>query len=269
MIYNISKPSLQLSKFIKHYWTLENCIPYGRQHIQRIVPSGLPELIFYFGDKPVSSNRKKSINECSLISGQLNEFYDIKITGNISLFSIIFKPHGLSFFLDIPLEELYNQNVPFELIFKNEVNELETRLYEAGSFTERIAVIEGCLINILKNRVLKSNFERINNSIFRINQSKGLVSIDDLASDACYSRKQFERIFSNLIGTSPKQFLKIIRFQNAIDIKAKDQSLSLTNLTYQCGYYDQAHMTNDFQKLSGMSPKQYFNECEPYSDYFQ
>ncbi len=269
MIYNISKPSLQLSKFIKHYWTLENFIPDGRQHIQRIVPSGLPELIFYFGDKPVSSNRKKSINECSLISGQLNEFYDIKITGNISLFSIIFKPHGLSFFLDIPLEELYNQNVPFELIFKNEVNKLETRLYEAGSFTERIIVIENCLLNILKNRVLKSNYERISNSIFRINQSKGLVNIDDLASDACYSRKQFERIFSNLIGTSPKQFLKIIRFQNAIDIKAKDQSLSLTNLTYQCGYYDQAHMTNDFQKLSGMSPKQYFNECEPYSDYFQ
>lgn len=269
MIYNISKPSLQLSKFIKNYWTLENCISDGKQHVQRIVPSGLPELIFYFGDKPVSENRKKSINECSLITGQLNEFYDIKISGNISLFSIIFKPHGLSFFLDIPFQELYNQNVPFELVFKNDINEIETRLYESRSFTERIAVIESYLLNILKNRVLKRNFERISNSILIIDQSKGLVDIDYLASEACCSRKQFERIFSYLIGTSPRQFLRIIRFQNAIDIKAKDKSISLTNLTYQCGYYDQAHMINDFQKLSGMTPKQYFNDCEPYSDYFQ
>jgi transcriptional regulator GlxA family with amidase domain len=121
----------------------------------------------------------------------------------------------------------------------------------------------------LQKRKYEVNFERINQSLKMINRTKGFVDISFLASEACLSRKQFERTFLNLIGTAPRQFLKVVRFQNAINEKSKNKKISLTNLTYCCGYYDQSHMVNDFNKLSGMSPKQYFNECEPYSDYFQ
>lgn len=248
---------------------MENCIPSGQEHIQRIVPSGLFELVFYFDEKPVSADNHHSINENTLITGQLNGYYDLKITGKISLFSIIFQPHGLSAFLDVPLQELYNQNLPFKLVFKNDLSEIESKLFEAKSFAERITIVEEYFFKLLEYNGLKHIFKRIHNSIFKINQAKGLVDINDLASEACYSRKQFERNFSNLVGTSPKQFLKIIRFQHAIERKSLDKNLSLTALTYQCGYYDQAHMINDFQKLAGMTPKQYFSGCEPYSDYFQ
>ncbi len=269
MLYHIAKPSFRLSKFIKQYWTLENCIPQGKEHIQRIVPSGLFELVFYFDEKPSTMGNHHSINENTLLTGQLKNYYDLKITGKISLFSIIFQPHGLSAFLDVPLHELYNQNLPFNLVFKHDAIEIETRLFEAKSFAERIENIEHYFSKILFNNALKYNFERINNVIYKINQAKGLVKIDDLASEACYSRKQFERNFSNIVGTSPKQFLKIIRFQHAIERKSLDKNLSLTALTYQCGYYDQAHMINDFQQLAGMTPREYFSGCEPYSDYFQ
>ncbi len=268
MFYNIAKPSVQLSRFIKHYWTLENCIPNGKEHIQRIVPSGLLELIFYIDNKPTSDSRNKSINDFTLITGQLKEYYELKITGKISLFSIIFQPHGLSAFIDMPVQELYDQNVPLRLIFKNDVDEIETKIAEAKTFAERIAIVEECFLRILKNKALNYSFERINSCINKINQSKGHFGIHELALEACYSRKQFERNFSNIIGTSPKQFLRIIRFQHAIDRKSKDKSINLTDLTYQCGYYDQAHMINDFQKLSGLTPHQYFNNCEPFSDYF-
>lgn len=268
MLYSIAKPSVYLSKFIKHYWTLENCIPNGLEHIQTIVPSGLLELIFYFDNKPTSDSRNKSISDCSLITGQLNEYYELKITGKISLFSVIFQPYGLSAFIDMPIQELYNQNVPLRLILKNEVDEIETKIAEAKNFEERIALVEGCLLRILKKKELKYSFERIYNCIYKINQTKGQIGISELASEACYSRKQFERNFQNSIGTSPKQFLRIIRFQHAIDRKSKDNGINLTDLTYQCGYYDQAHMINDFQKLSGLTPQQYFNNCEPFSDYF-
>ncbi len=268
MNYTIAKPSFQLSKYIKHYWTFENCLSAGKEHIQRIVPSGLTELVFYFQDRPVAANKDQSGKDYSLITGQLSSYYDLKITGKISLFSIIFQPHGLSALLDIPIPELMNQNVPLKFIFKNDANELETKLFEAKSFKERIVIIESYFLNLLKDKVKNNSFERIQYSICKINQLKGLVDIDDLAFDACYSRKQFERIFSSLIGTSPKQFLKIIRFQHAIDKKSREKGLNLTELTYQCGYYDQAHMINDFQKLAGLTPGQYFRGCEPYSDYF-
>lgn len=269
MDYSISKPSLILSKFVKHYWAIENCIPNGKEHIQRIVPNGLSDLIFYLGDKPESSEGRSPIIENTLITGQLSEYYDIKVTGSLSLFSIIFQPHGLSMFFNISLSELLNQNVPLKYILKNVVNELETKLFEAQSFSERIMIAEYFLLEQLRKCKKKYHFNRIEDSINLISQTKGVVSIDFLASEACFSRKQYERTFSDFIGTSPKQFLKIVRFQNAINEKSKDKNTNLTKLTYLCGYYDQSHMTNDFYKLSGMTPKQYFKECEPYSDYFQ
>lgn len=268
MNYCIAKPSSLLSKFIKQYWTIENCIPNNQQHIQRIIPNGLLDLIFYLGDRPISNDKTKSINENTVITGHLREYYDIKVSGKLSLFSVFFRPHGLSMFFDIPLNELYNQNVPLKDLFKQDTNQIETKLFEANSFMERVKIIENYLVKLLNKSIYKSNYNRIEDCVHIISQTRGMVDIDFLASKACLSRKQFERIFLHYVGTSPKQFLKTIRFQYLIDRKSKNKSASLTELTYSCGYYDQSHMINDFQKLTGMPPKQFFNECEPYSDYF-
>ncbi len=269
MEYHIAKPSLPLSRFIKHYWAIENCMPHFQGHTQRVVPSGLVELLFYLSDKPVSSDENKSIDENAFIMGHLREFYDIRIAGRLSLFSIQFKPHGLSLFFDIPLNEFYNQNVPLKYIVGHDANELETKLHEANSFDTRIKVVESYLLGLLNKKLTNHHFNRIEQSIQIINQTRGAVDINVLASEACLSRKQFERVFAQYVGASPKQFLRTIRFQNTINIKSDNKIVSLTDLTYSCGYYDQSHMANDFQKLSGMTPKQYFNNCAPYSDYFQ
>jgi len=269
MEYHITKPSLLLSKFIKHYWAIENCIPANQLHSQRIVPNGLLELMFYLGDRPVSIDTTKSINENSIITGHLKEFYDINISGKLSMFSVSFKPQGLSMFFDIPLNEFYNQNVPLKYLLKHDIIELETKLIEADSFLKRIQIIENYLIRLLNKSVNKYDYNRIEYCIDLINNRRGIVDIGFLASETCLSRKQFERIFSYYVGTTPKQFLKTIRFQNSLDSKSKNKTANLTELTYSCGYYDQSHMINDFQRLTGLTPKQYFNECEPNSDYFQ
>ena len=269
MSYNIVKPSPILSKFVKHYWALENCTPEGKEHLQRIVPCGLTELIFYLGDKPESTDRNKPISDYTLLSGQLNNYYDIKVTGHLSLFSVIFQPHGLSQFFDLPIKELFNQNVPLKYLLGDSISELETKLYKAQSFAEKITIAEHFLFERLNKYSPSYHFNRIEHSINLINQSKGQVDIKFLASETCFSRKQYERTFADFVGASPRQFLKIVRFQHTIHEKSKNKNASLTNLAHRCGYYDQSHMINDFLKLSGLTPKQYFNECEPFSDYFQ
>ncbi len=112
-------------------------------------------------------------------------------------------------------------------------------------------------------------FDRIWHSIGIINKEKGMVDIGTLADSACLSRKQYERTFRTCVGSSPKQFLRTVRFQRTLKEKSRENRMSLTELSYLCGYYDQAHMTHDFVKLSGMTPGHYFNDCEVYSDYFQ
>jgi len=269
MDYNISKPSAFLSQYVKHYWGLENCIPTGKEHIQRIVPSGLFELAFYLNDKPQTNDRKKSINDNIIITGQLKSYHDLKVTGNLSLFAIYFLSHGLSMFLDLPIKELFNQSVPLKLIIKDTVNKLEDELSSAETFEKKIEITENFLISQIQKNEKKYKYDRIRHTVNRINQAKGILEINDLASETFLSRKQFERTFAEFIGTSPKQFLKIVRFQNAIFEKSKNAELSLTEVAHMCGYFDQAHMINDFKTLSGITPKNYFENGGVFSDYFE
>ena len=269
MAYDLAKPSPCLSKIVRSYWTIENCLTNGKEHVQRIVPNGLLELIFYLGDRPVSSGGIGIISEKTMITGHLKEYYDLKVTGNLSLFSIMFNPHGLSLLFDLPVRELPNQLVPLRCISSVNTAELENRLYEASSFVDRILIVERFLLDLLYKQRRKYNFERIEHCLKIINRSKCTVTIDQLAAEACFSRKQFERVFSEYVGATPKQFIKTIRFQHAISYKSRHMSATLTDLTYTCGYYDQAHMINDFKFLTGMTPKKYFESSEPFSDYFQ
>jgi len=221
MNYSTSKPSTLLSPYVKQYWTLEDCIPFGKEHIQRIIPNGLPEIMFYFGDRPVSNGNGSSFCDNSLVSGQSNRYLDLKISGKVSLFSILLKPHGLNMFFDIPQNELLNQSIPLKFLNKKFTSELETKLNEAVSFRERIQIAEDYLLKLLQQNKYKQYFDRMEQCIDVISRSRGRVSIDNLASESCLSRKQFERIFACTIGSTPKQFLKTIRFQHAIDIKSK------------------------------------------------
>ncbi len=270
MEYHISKPSLFLNTFVKQYWAIESCIPQGVEHMQRIIPNGLSELIYYFNDKPESTDKNICISARTVVTGQLSKHYDLKVTGNLSMFSIVFQPFALSAFIGFPSSEFLNKAIPIRFLFKGSVNELEDRLALAKSFYQRINIVETFLQNLLHKRSKYQFYlSRIKHSIQLINQTKGMVNIDKLADEACFGRKQFERAFLETVGISPKQFLKVIRFQNAIHEKAISNQLNMTALTYKCGYYDQSHMTNDFQKFSGLSPKKFFDEYQAYSDYFQ
>jgi AraC-like DNA-binding protein len=257
-----------LSQYVKQYWSIDNCIHSGNEHIHRIVPSGLFELVFYLNDKPQSKDQQKIVSDNIIITGQLKSYHDLVITGNLSLFAIYFLPHGLSMFLDIPIKELFNQSVPLRLIIKDKVNKLEDELSSEKSFEKRIIIAENFLISQIRKNEKKYKYDRIRHIINKINQTKGVIEIKDLVADSFLSRKQFERTFNEFVGTSPKQFLKIVRFQNAICEKSKNPGLSLTEIAFMCGYFDQAHMINDFKTLSGITPKKYFNNGEVFSDYF-
>lgn len=79
-----------------------------------------------------------------------------------------------------------------------------------------------------------------------------------MAHEVCLGIKQFERTFSKYVGVNPKKFASIIRFQNVLQIKSKNNK-SMTQLAYNNGYYDQSHFIHDFKSLTGLTPKAFFD----------
>ncbi|NDV46338.1 AraC family transcriptional regulator [Paludibacter sp. 221] len=268
MHYFVSKPSVALSQYVKGYWGMSSRGSFKEPYNYRIVPSGIPELTFYFGHRPAATDKSFALEENTLICGHKKQYQDIVISDELEMFSVLFQPQGLMAFFDIPLAEFYNRMMPLKYILRGDSDELEMRLNEAESFGERIVLIERFLLKRLEKSRKKYEYNRVNHSIGLINNSKASVSIEQLASHACLSRKQLERVFSDYIGSTPKQFLKTVRFQSALAQKSLFKEKNLTELAYDAGYYDQSHMINDFKILSGFTPGEFFAECEPTSDYF-
>lgn len=259
-------PSPALQPYIKRYWAVENSLSKDKEHTQRIIPTGLPELTFYFGDRPKSERRNLEGN--TVLNGQQNDFYDLFITGNLSMFAITFQSNGLSQFLKIPINELQNQTIFLGLIDKVFSQYLEDNLAEAETFQHRVNIVENYFKTLIHHQTTSVDDKRMRHAVDLIRLTKGSIAIDFLASSSCLSRKQFERIFLSNIGISPKQFLKIIRFQNAIRLKQLNFHIGLTEIAYAAGYYDQSHFINEIKELTGRTPKRLFGKGDIISDFF-
>jgi AraC-like DNA-binding protein len=268
MSIHFAAPSNELAPYIKRYWAIENTLDKGESCVQRIIPTGLTELLLYFTSRPKVLTNNKYLSDNTALYGHQNDFYDMEIKGDLSVFSIVFQPQGLMQFFKFPLHEICNQNVPLKYIIGQAGRDLEEKMSETATFHQKVKIVETCLLNLLKTNLADFEFRRINHIAELIKRTCGNININQMASEACLCRKQFERIFAEHIGISPKQYLKIIRFQFALFQKQKNFNMSMLDLSYECGYYDQSHFINDFKSLSGLTPRQYFIENEVCSDFF-
>lgn len=260
-------PSPLLAPFVKQYWSMDELIPHGESCIQRIVPGGLSEMIFYFGETPVYSRDKRSQAGRVIISGQQTGYYELEVKGRMDLFSVQFKPEGVRALFNFHPGEIANTSIEADCIPDIEASMLCEALSEKGTFAARKEIVEAFLIKRLSVNYHHS-FDRIADSVQTINLKRAIIGVDNLAGRACLSIRQYERFFTSTIGTSPIQFLRIVRFQSAIDYRRLNPNLPLTTIAIDSGYYDQSHMIADFRKLSGLTPGEFFAECEPVSDYF-
>ncbi|MES9851060.1 MAG: helix-turn-helix transcriptional regulator [Candidatus Thiodiazotropha sp. L084R] len=75
------------------------------------------------------------------------------------------------------------------------------------------------------------------------------------------SNRWLQKRYTEVYGMSFKQIQSNLRFQRTHQelwqTLAKHQPISLTELAYHSGYFDQAHFIKDFKRYTGMTPGQY------------
>ena len=91
--------------------------------------------------------------------------------------------------------------------------------------------------------------------IFRQN---GVVQVKDLMDKFHISRRWLEKQFAEQVGISPKEFVRIVRFNALLTSVKTTPSVSWSEMIDNFGYYDQSHLNRDFHEFTGQSPTQYF-----------
>lgn len=95
------------------------------------------------------------------------------------------------------------------------------------------------------------------------------TAVTELAAVSCLGKKQFERLFRRVVGTNPKEYARIARFQKSLSLmQHHTDDGNLARLASRCGYADQSHFIRDFRTYSGHTPLSLPDGCKPYSDLF-
>lgn len=217
-------------------------------------PTPQNSLFFYIRDR-VKVHRLGDesfiVQPRSVIVGPQLTRVSLDINRNHKAVRVGFHPGGLFRLLGIPMHEMIDEAYDATDVFGSELNEINDKLSEANDFDKIHEVIEKFLlkkISILKRAL---PFDRAILDLLRLN---GNVSIDRVASLACLSLRQFERVCHDRLGLPPKVFARLIRFSKAYRIREDKPNVSWTSIAHECGYFDQMHMIRDFKEFAGVLP---------------
>ena len=78
-----------------------------------------------------------------------------------------------------------------------------------------------------------------------------------LSEQIGYSQKHFISLFKAHVGAAPKQYMKIMRFQQAILELERETLTHWSEIALRNGFYDQSHFIHEFRDFSGFTPGEY------------
>ena len=217
-------------------------------------PTPQNSLFFYINDQ-IKVQQDGSENfilqpRAVIVGPQLNRV-TIDINKDHKAVRVGFHPGGLHRLLGLSMAEMIDGSYDAADVFGNEMKELNEKMQEAYSFDAIKNVVELFLLKKVKSLKEILPFDKAMLELLRV---EGNVSIEKIASMACLSLRQFERVSKERIGLPPKLFSRIVRFSKAYRLKEQIPGISWTKIAYECNYFDQMHLIRDFKQFAGVAP---------------
>ncbi len=256
MDFQVIKPPLHLADYIRHFWYLELNAATDKPFIHHSFAHHCCEVVFcYKGKFRFKAALKNEEKLCSGIYGQTQTTSEIASNTDFGVFGFYLYPYAIPQLFGVPANELTGQSVDIKTLCGKPGEELEEKIMMASGNMQRIEIVSDFFEARLKN--IRAEFTAICSSIKAISSACTNITVKTLASNHFLSIRQFERRFKEFSGFSPKQFLRIARFNSLLNKPFQEKRLF--DIAFDFGYYDEAHFSHDFKQFSGITPKAYFH----------
>ena len=259
MVLKEFKPGYHLNEFVRTYRLVQfefkanvtlpcKAYPPRAEHCLSFYPKDV-EYVEY------ASSGQKVGNLRAVLFGQQTEVSNRFVGNNFLLFQIVFKPGGLFRLTGMPSHEFNNSYLDAELIFSKDLKDINEKLYECKDHNQMAAIVEAFLLKEFNRKNI--GFHRIDQINAGLFTTSSLPKVDNLAKASCLSTRQFERLFKERMGISPKYYLKVLRFENIFRMKNTLPHLDWLSLAIHNGYYDYQHLVKDYKDLTEKTPTEF------------
>lgn len=164
------------------------------------------------------------------------------------------------------LGDLCDQLVPLSSLWGHGVDAVAEQIADASTPTEQRSI----LARMVRKRTESASIDRqIVAAASALSAS--VVPVHTLSERVMVGDRQVRRRFARQVGYGPKTFQRIMRFRRAVALYERGGSgcsadVGLARVAIAAGYADQAHLTRDCRRLTGMTPVQFLGGDEPADD---
>lgn len=270
MLFRLHTLSTPLNNFVELITYYKG---YNPPHtIEKLLPDGGIDLIIDLTEvhKYIYDNetlQEKQICKKAWISGMRTEYISIQARATESEMLIIRIKTGAAWsLLHLPVMEIKDAVVDAEFIFGKELLLFREALQNSGSPELKFCIAEKYLLQRTKNHF--DIHPEILYSISKIISNPAQTSVIEITYKTGYTNKHLISLFAKYTGIGPKQYVNVLKFQQAVQMLEKDTNhINWPHLALDCGYYDQAHFINEFRKFSGFNPSAYLEARGEYMNY--
>jgi AraC-like DNA-binding protein len=171
---------------------------------------------------------------------------------------IEFCPYGAYPFLRIPMEESTNRLLASDEIFGAWGRQMREVLCNTERIEDKVDLIQDRLVDRL--RATQPHTTLVQFCVKALKDTDGRLPIGQLERKTGYSRRYLGGLFREHVGLPPKTLAEIFRFQKFYRHWAQGLTFERVRDEIYEHYYDQAHFTKEFKRMTGYSPVKFTQE---------
>jgi AraC-like DNA-binding protein len=235
------RPASEVAPWITHYWMINWDLRGCKPQVVETLPHPNIHLIFEKGT--------------SVVSGVQTCRFSRVLEGQARVFGVKFRAGGLRPFLDRAVSKLADSIVPASHVFGKDLEPLETILLSSGKEDDKVQAAD----DFFRAHAPRPDpqVEMAGHLVERILREPEIKTVDDLANRAGMGKRRLQRIFNEYVGASPKWVIRRYRLHDLVEKANSGSQLDWSQVALELGYFDQAHLINDFKSMVGYSPAEY------------
>lgn len=239
VMYQECKPHDLLKNYMYCYWQLRTNQILDAPYVYRVVSDGCIDVFFDLNNPSQSS-----------VMGFCEKYTEFSIGQEFNYAGIRFYPSAFPLLYNVSAKIIKDKYQALQLILPELARYISTEIDQ--DFTTAISTLNNFFVPLIKESTAKAD-SRFTHALLQICKHNGHLETErDLIVGL--SPRQLRRLFNYYIGTTPKSFCQVVRFQYILNASLSNKTSKGDKLYYDVGFSDQAHFIKNFTQFYGVTP---------------
>ncbi len=190
------------------------------------------------------------------LTGVSTKVYQYTISGRGSLYGTLFKPGGFYGLYQNSVHQITDKEMIASTVFPSLDENLNTRILKSATDKTAILLIEEAIRALPRQNSQYVTLLQEITQYARDNPSAGTKSI---AHNFAMGERRLQELFHDQVGVGVKWIIMRERLHSAMAVAAHAKTApNWADTAQELGYSDQSHFINDFKRIVGVTPSQYY-----------